>query len=74
MQWRSKKGGKWGHTPWAQVLVVHQHILQKNKIVFLIRNLDQNMPKNGLFLETKKEKKNNYKPPKRLGAEPTSKS
>jgi len=29
----------------AQVLWVQQHTLQKNKIMFLNRNLDQNMPK-----------------------------
>jgi len=30
-------------------LGVHQHSLQQNKIVYLSRNLEQNMPKNGLF-------------------------
>jgi len=46
-------GGKWGHTSWAQVLGVQQHTLQLNQIVFLSRNLDQNIPKNGLFLDKK---------------------
>jgi len=42
---------------------VQQHTLQKNKIVFLSKNLDQNMPKIGLFFGKK-----NAKNVKKLGA------
>jgi len=39
----------WGRLFWIQALEADQHILQSLKIVFLSKNLDQNMPKTFYF-------------------------